>query len=44
MQAGMEVIDREREKESLEQMYTVVIFVCLAFFVFSPDVLYTKRR
>ena len=27
--AGMEVIDREREKEWLEQMDTILIFVCL---------------
>jgi hypothetical protein len=30
--AGMEVIDREREKEWLEQMDTILIFVCLTFF------------
>jgi len=27
--AGMEIIDREREKEWLEQMDTILIFVCL---------------
>jgi hypothetical protein len=26
---GMEIIDREREKEWLEQMDTILIFVCL---------------
>ena len=30
--AGMEVIDREREKEWLEQMDTILIFVCLTSF------------
>ena len=25
---GMEIIDREREKEWLEQMDTILIFVC----------------
>ena len=30
--AGMEVIDREREKEWLEQMDTILIFVSLTFF------------
>ena len=29
---GMEIIDREREKEWLEQMDTILIFVCLASF------------
>ena len=29
--AGMEAIDREREKEWLEQMDTILIFVCLTF-------------
>ena len=29
---GMEVIDREREKEWLEQMDTILIFVCLTSF------------
>jgi len=28
---GMEIIDREREKEWLEQMDTILIFVCLTF-------------
>jgi len=27
--AGMEIIDREREKEWIEQMDTILIFVCL---------------
>jgi uncharacterized protein YjiS (DUF1127 family) len=27
---GMEIIDREREREWLEQMDTILIFVCLA--------------
>ena len=27
--AGMEIIDREREREWLEQMDTILIFVCL---------------
>ena len=35
----MEVIDREREKESLEQIDATLIFVCLAFFVFRLEVL-----
>jgi len=26
--AGMEIIDREREKEWIEQMDTILIFVC----------------
>ena len=30
--AGMEIIDREREKEWLEQMDTILIFVCLVSF------------
>ena len=30
--AGMAVIDREREKEWLEQMDTILIFVCLTSF------------
>ena len=30
--AGMEVIDREREKEWLEQMDTILIFVCITSF------------
>ena len=28
---GMEIIDRAREKEWLEQMDTILIFVCLVF-------------
>ena len=35
--AGMEVIDREREKEWLEQMDTILIFVCLTSFYFGPN-------
>jgi len=27
--AGMEIIDREREREWLEQMDTILIFVCI---------------
>ena len=27
----MEVVDREREKEWLDQMNTILIFVCIAF-------------
>jgi len=27
--AGMEIIDREREKEWIEQMDTILIFVCI---------------
>ena len=34
---GMEVIDRERENEWLEQMDTILIFVGLTFFDFSQD-------
>ena len=30
--AGMEIIDREREKEWLEQMDTILIFVCYTCF------------
>ena len=33
----MEVIDREREKEWLEQMDTILIFVCITFFVFRRN-------
>ena len=33
----MEVVDREREKEWLEQMDTILIFVCLTFLVFRQD-------
>ena len=35
--AGMGVIDRERGKEWLEQMDTILIFVCLPFFHFAPN-------
>ena len=35
----MEVIDSEREEEWLEQMDAILIFVCLAFFIFRSDVL-----
>ena len=35
--AGMEVIDRERENEWLEQMDTILIFVGLTFFDFRED-------
>ena len=35
MHAGMEVIDSEREKEWLEQMDTILIFVCLTSFYFG---------
>ena len=31
---GMAVVDREREKEWLEQMDTILTFVCLALFAF----------
>jgi hypothetical protein len=34
---GMEIIDREREKEWLEQMDTVLIFVCLTSLWRQPD-------
>jgi len=34
--AGMEIVDREREREWLEQMDTILIFVCLTcFFVLA---------
>ena len=33
----MEVIDREREKEWLEQMDTILIFVCLTLIDFGPN-------
>jgi hypothetical protein len=29
---GMEIIDREREREWLEQMDTILIFVCIISF------------
>ena len=35
--AGMEVIDREREKEWLEQMDTILIFVCITLFAFRRN-------
>ena len=37
--AEMEIIDREREKEWLEQMDTILIFVChtACFFAFLLD-------
>ena len=33
----MEVIDHEREKEWLEQMDTILIFVCLTLFDFRRN-------
>ena len=33
----MAVIDREREKEWLEQMNTILVFVCIASFAFQRD-------
>ena len=35
--AEMEVIDREREKEWLEQMDTILVFVCLTSFHFGSN-------
>ena len=35
--AEMEVIDREREKEWLEQMNTILVFVCLTSFYFGSN-------
>ena len=35
--AGMKVIDSEREKEWLEQMDTILIFVRLASYHFAPN-------
>ena len=35
--AEMELIDREREKEWLEQMDTILIFVCLTSFHIGPN-------
>ena len=35
--AGMEVIDREREKEWLEQMDTILVFVSLTSFHVGPN-------
>ena len=34
---GMAVVDRERGKEWLEQMDTILIFVCLALFDFRSN-------
>ena len=34
---GTEVVDREREKEWLEQMDTILIFVCLSVFDFRSN-------
>ena len=36
---GMEIIDREREKEWLEQMDTVLIFVCLTSLCRQPELM-----
>ena len=33
----MEAIDRERDKEWLEQMDTILIFVCITFFAFRSN-------
>ena len=33
----MKVIDREREREWLERMDTILIFVCLTFIDFRPN-------
>ena len=33
----MAVIDREREKEWLEQMNTILVFVCITSFAFKLD-------
>ena len=33
----MEVIDREREKEWVEQMNTILVFVCITLFAFEQD-------
>ena len=35
--AGMAVIDREREKEWLEQMNTILVFVCITLFALEQD-------
>ncbi len=32
MTAGMEIIDRERERETLRQMDAILIFVCNTYF------------
>ena len=29
----MEIIDRERQKEWIEQMDTILVFVCMTFFL-----------
>ena len=34
---GMAVVDREREKEWLEQMDTILTFVCIALFAFRSN-------
>ena len=34
---GMAVVDRERENEWLEQMDTILTFVCLALFAFRSN-------
>jgi len=36
---GMEIIDREREKEWLEQMDTILIFVCLTSLCRQPELI-----
>ena len=33
----MAVIDREREKEWVEQMNTILVFVCITFSAFEQD-------
>ena len=37
LRTGMEVVDREREKEWLEQMDTILTFVCLSLFAFRSS-------
>ena len=37
MRTEMDVIDREREKEWLEQMDTILVFVCLTSFHIGPN-------
>jgi len=37
--AGMEIIDREREREWLEQMDTILIFVCITPLWRSPELI-----
>ena len=34
---GMAVVDREREKEWIEQMDTILTFVCLALFALRSN-------